>query len=87
MVGRLAISLNTVLRACRELESRGLVEPRPGLGTFVQRSLARPRDPALEQEAGVVGAGKAPAAGLRPDDIRALLESALSGGPAEEATA
>src|SRR6266498_2145601 len=38
----LAINPNTVLKAYRELELEGLVEGRPGLGTFVLRSLAGP---------------------------------------------
>src|SRR4051812_29379391 len=40
VVGRLAINPNTVLKAYRELEREGLVSPRPGVGTFVTRSLA-----------------------------------------------
>src|SRR5438128_6053374 len=40
VVGRLAINPNTVLKAYRELERDGLVAPRPGIGTFVTRSLA-----------------------------------------------
>jgi GntR family transcriptional regulator len=35
VVGRLAINPNTVLKAYRELEREGLVEGRPGVGTFV----------------------------------------------------
>ena len=38
--GRLAINPNTVLKAYRELEHEGLVAARPGVGTFVTRSLA-----------------------------------------------
>src|SRR5829696_3813164 len=38
----LAINPNTVLKAYRELEHDGLVEGRPGQGTFVTRSLAGP---------------------------------------------
>src|SRR3954470_7941052 len=40
VVGRLAINPNTVLKAYRELEREGLVSARPGVGTFVTRSLA-----------------------------------------------
>src|SRR6476661_9234675 len=40
VVGRLAINPNTVLKAYRELEHDGLVAARPGVGTFVTRSLA-----------------------------------------------
>jgi DNA-binding transcriptional regulator YhcF (GntR family) len=39
VVGRLAINPNTVLKAYRELERDGLVGGRPGVGTFVTRSL------------------------------------------------
>ena len=40
VVGRLAINPNTVLKAYRELEYEGLVAARPGIGTFVTRTLA-----------------------------------------------
>ncbi|MFB4312138.1 GntR family transcriptional regulator [Actinomadura sp. GTD37] len=40
VVAQLAINPNTVLKAYRELEHEGLVAPRPGVGTFVTRSLA-----------------------------------------------
>jgi len=38
----LAINPNTVLKAYRELEHEGLIESRPGQGTFVLRTLAGP---------------------------------------------
>jgi GntR family transcriptional regulator len=40
VVSKIAINPNTVFKAYRELEHEGLVESRPGLGTFVQKSLA-----------------------------------------------
>jgi len=40
VVASLAINPNTVLKAYRELEHEGLVAARPGVGTFVTRSLA-----------------------------------------------
>jgi GntR family transcriptional regulator len=40
VVARIAINPNTVLKAYRELEYEGLVTPRPGLGTFVTRTLS-----------------------------------------------
>ena len=40
VVALLAINPNTVLKAYRELEHDGLVAARPGVGTFVTRSLA-----------------------------------------------
>ncbi|MGW0197073.1 GntR family transcriptional regulator [Nonomuraea sp. NPDC003201] len=39
VVSDLAINPNTVAKAYRELEHEGLVVGRPGLGTFVQRTL------------------------------------------------
>ncbi|MCU1591173.1 MAG: transcriptional regulator, GntR family [Frankiales bacterium] len=39
VVGQLAINPNTVLKAYRELERDGLVGARPGVGTFVTRTL------------------------------------------------
>ncbi len=40
VVAMLAINPNTVLKAYRELERDGLVAARPGVGTFVTRTLA-----------------------------------------------
>jgi GntR family transcriptional regulator len=40
VVALLAINPNTVLKAYRELERDGLVAARPGIGTFVTRTLA-----------------------------------------------
>jgi GntR family transcriptional regulator len=39
VVASLAINPNTVLKAYRELEHEGLVSARPGVGTFVTRTL------------------------------------------------
>ena len=39
VVAQLAINPNTVLKAYRELEHEGLVAARPGVGTFVTRTL------------------------------------------------
>ena len=40
VVAKVAINPNTVLKAYRELEYEGLVSPRPGIGTFVTRTLS-----------------------------------------------
>ncbi len=40
VVSRLAINPNTVFKAYRELEYEGLIESRPGQGTFVIKTLA-----------------------------------------------
>ncbi|WP_449062402.1 GntR family transcriptional regulator [Planomonospora algeriensis] len=39
VVARLAINPNTVLKAYRELEHEGLASARPGIGTFITRTL------------------------------------------------
>src|SRR5215469_16312678 len=39
VVGRLAINPNTVLKAYRELEYAGLAAARPGVGTFITKTL------------------------------------------------
>ncbi|UYM07459.1 GntR family transcriptional regulator [Solicola gregarius] len=39
-VAQLAVNPNTVLKAYRELERDGLVEARPGVGTFVSASIS-----------------------------------------------
>ncbi|RNF79980.1 GntR family transcriptional regulator [Streptomyces botrytidirepellens] len=74
-----AVNPNTVLKAYRELEREGLVEPRPGLGTFVRRSLARPEaaaDSPLRAEL-AAWADRARAAGLDREDAAALVTSVL----------
>jgi GntR family transcriptional regulator len=79
VVAATAINPNTVLKAYRELEREGLVEPRPGLGTFVRRSLARPgagADSPLRAEL-AAWADRARAAGLDREDIAALIASVL----------
>jgi GntR family transcriptional regulator len=42
VVAKVAINPNTVLKAYRELEHDGLVSPRPGVGTFVTKTLSDP---------------------------------------------
>ncbi|CAM5513822.1 GntR family transcriptional regulator [Streptomyces abikoensis] len=79
VVEAIAVNPNTVLRAYRELEREGLVEPRPGQGTFVRRSLARPAaaaDAPLRAEA-AAWAARARAAGLEREDVAALAASVL----------
>ncbi|WEV28368.1 GntR family transcriptional regulator [Streptomyces sp. 71268] len=79
VVAATAINPNTVLKAYRELEREGLVEPRPGLGTFVRRSLARPEAAAgspLRAEL-VAWMDRAREAGLDREDVAALFASVL----------
>jgi GntR family transcriptional regulator len=75
----LAINPNTVLKAYRELEYEGLVEGRPGLGTFVKRSLA---GPALASHAALrddleAWLARARTAGLDREDVVALVETTM----------
>ncbi|GAB3170912.1 GntR family transcriptional regulator [Micromonospora palomenae] len=75
----LAINPNTVLKAYRELEIEGLVEGRPGVGTFVRRTLAGtslPNQAELREEL-VAWLHRARAAGLTPEDVTALVETTM----------
>ncbi|MEV4612008.1 GntR family transcriptional regulator [Kitasatospora sp. NPDC049258] len=79
VVAATAVNPNTVLKAYRELERRGLVAPRPGLGTFVLRSLAREESAAgspLRTEL-AAWAARARAAGLGRADVEALVGSVV----------
>lgn len=69
VVAQLAINPNTVLKAYRELEHEGLVAARPGVGTFVTRTLA--------------GASLAAHGPLR-QDLRRWLASARKAGLDDE---
>jgi GntR family transcriptional regulator len=75
VVEQTAVNPNTVLKAYRELEREGLVEPRPGLGTFVLRSLARPEsDVDARLRADLEDwMRRARTAGLTADDLDALI--------------
>jgi GntR family transcriptional regulator len=75
VVAKLAINPNTVLKAYRELEHLGLVTPRPGLGTFVTRSLADDSLAAHDALRGelVAWLDKARRAGLDADSVEALF--------------
>ncbi|MGB2569381.1 GntR family transcriptional regulator [Micromonospora citrea] len=84
----LAINPNTVLKAYRELEIEGLVEGRPGVGTFVRRSLADAslaNQGALREEL-VAWVQRARAAGLAPEDVTALVETTMRAALAAEAS-
>jgi GntR family transcriptional regulator len=76
VVARIAINPNTVLKAYRELEFEGLVQPRPGLGTFVTRTLGD--DAALAAHEPLrqdleAWLAKARAAGLDDESVEALF--------------
>ena len=75
----LAINPNTVLKAYRELELAGLVQGRPGVGTFVTATLA---GPSLASQASLrrgleTWLRKARAAGLDREDIVAIVETTM----------
>ena len=83
MVAELAINPNTVLKAYRELEHKGLASGRPGAGTFIEASLT---PVTLPQLAGLRRSlhrwlDDAAAAGLDGDGVRALVESTLRDFP------
>jgi GntR family transcriptional regulator len=77
VVARLAINPNTVLKAYRELERDGLVAARPGVGTFVTRSLTdaslAAHEPLRRELARWLA--KARLAGLDEESIEALFAS------------
>jgi len=77
VVGQVAINPNTVLKAYRELEHEGLAEGRPGVGTFITRSLVGASIAAhkgLQVELGR-WLEKARRAGLDDASIAAIFES------------
>ena len=77
VVATLAINPNTVLKAYRELEREGLVAARPGVGTFVTRTLAdgslASHEPLRRELARWLA--KARRAGLDEESIDALFTS------------
>jgi GntR family transcriptional regulator len=77
VVAKLAINPNTVLKAYKELERDGLVAARPGVGTFVTRTLAGPSLAAHEPLRRELRRwlAKARLAGLDEDSIEALFAS------------
>src|SRR3954471_13972371 len=80
VVASIAINPNTVLKAYRELEHEGLVEGRPGIGTFVLKSLGGPQKdhPRLRRrlERWLM---EARGAGLDDESISALFGATLRG--------
>ena len=83
---QLAINPNTVLKAYRELEYDGLIAARPGVGTFVTRTLA---------DASLASHGplrkdlqrwltKARLAGLDEESIEALFITTFRGNAGED---
>ncbi len=86
VVSDLAINPNTVLKAYRELEYEGLVQGRPGQGTFVTRTLA---GASLASHAALRRSllrwlRSARAAGLDDESIRALVQTTLRSEATDE---
>ncbi len=79
VVASLAINPNTVLKAYRELDTKGLTAGRPGQGTFVQATLNQVALPELATlHRTLLGwLATADAAGLDEDGIVALFTSVL----------
>jgi GntR family transcriptional regulator len=78
-VASLAINPNTVLKAYRELETKGLAAGRPGQGTFITSTLNQVALPELAglRRSLLAWLAAADAAGLDEDGIVALVTSAL----------
>jgi len=85
VVAKVAINPNTVLKAYRELEYESLISPRPGVGTFVTRTLTdeslAAHGPLREELRGWLA--RARAAGLDAESIEALFVTTFR-APIEE---
>jgi GntR family transcriptional regulator len=79
VVAALAINPNTVLKAYKELETKGLTAGRPGQGTFIQATLSQVALPELAglRKALLSWLTAADGAGLDEDGMVALFTSAL----------
>src|SRR6202453_5346420 len=85
VVARLAINPNTVLKAYKELEHAGLVAARPGVGTFVTKTLSDVSLAAhgpLRQDL-TRWLAKARRAGLDDESIEALFRDTFRSSSAE----
>ena len=79
VVASLAINPNTVLKAYRELEHKGLAAGRPGQGTFIEGTLdvVPLRDQQALKRGLTLWLTEATAAGLDEEGIAALIASAF----------
>jgi GntR family transcriptional regulator len=86
VVAKVAINPNTVSKAYRELEHQGLAAAKPGVGTFITRSLgeASPAENAPLQRELKSWLAKARAAGLTEPGIEALFQSTFRESAEEE---
>jgi GntR family transcriptional regulator len=87
VAGGLAINPNTVLKAYRELEYEGLASARPGVGTFVTKTLADDSIAAHEPLRRELGKwlAKARDAGLDDESIEAVFRSTFRSEQQEDA--
>lgn len=78
-VAALAINPNTVMKAYRELEMKGLAIGRPGQGTFIEATLNRVALPVLTElrRSLLSWVTSAAAAGLDEDGINALMTNVM----------
>ena len=83
VVAGLAINPNTVLKAYRELEYEGLAAARPGIGTFVTKTLAGESLAAHEHARGPSRTARDPDASARapPSHARARAPERRARGP------
>ncbi len=81
VVAELAINPNTVAKAYKELETKGLTVGRPGQGTFIEATLSQVALPELAElrRSLVSWVAAADAAGLDEDGIAALVANVLRG--------
>src|ERR1700689_230725 len=81
VVVELAINPNTVAKAYKELETKGLTVGRPGQGTFIEATLSQVALPELTglRRSLVSWVAAADAAGLDEDGIAALVANVLRG--------
>ena len=79
VVAELAINPNTVAKAYKELETKGLAVGRPGQGTFIEATLSQVALPELTElrRSLVSWVAAADAAGLDEDGIAALVANVL----------
>ena len=79
VVAELAINPNTVMKAYRELEMKGLAVGRPGQGTFIEATLNQVALPVLVElrRSLVAWVTDADVAGLDEDGIAALIANVM----------
>jgi GntR family transcriptional regulator len=87
VAGSLAINPNTVLKAYRLLEYEGVVAAKPGVGTFVTKTVSDATVAAHRRLSGELSAwiGRARQAGLDLEDIEGLFQRAVQSAAREEA--